>query len=705
MKESSALSTENAEHILDMVKDEICKDKGTSEQRTTSLLLLMQEIMAVYRKAFGEQCPFEIKSYTTRTVRIFRLRFFGDELDPCFDGRAHDLHHLIKYGQDIPRWSYKDGWNEIGIIVPRTSSTMGVLRFCFEHAHGYKTQLYIGFFVQLIGAGFNIAASFFVAQLIVQYTDSAIAQATLTALLIFACIMLEELTICISEWVYNKLSRHILEHIQGELVDNVLNIQTASMNTHGNSVFVRRMTDDAEILSTGLSSFSDMSIQIASYIGTLVAVFAVSWQLFVFESAMLVILYLIQTWRSRAMIKCNSRVKEAYEGYTGILSEVVQGHGDIRALHFADRITQEVNTRMKTSNSAKKELLRKRWQYRLVSSSVLNVCDLAFMLIVVLFLALGMLEPAMAVVLYNYHTRLGNKAVFTVMSYSDFSSELRLAGDRIRSLIVSREFPKEEFGTKHLEKVDGNVEFKDVVFAYQAKGGSLKPGKQVLNGVSFTVKAGQTVALAGHSGCGKSTIFNLLNKQYTPDSGTILLDGDNLKELDRESVRNSMALINQYPYLFNATVRENLAYAKPDVTNEEMVRVCRACCIHDDIMELENGYDTVISEGGRDLSGGQRQRLAIARGLLCDARILMLDESTSALDNTTQQEVLNAVRGIADNRTVMMIAHRLSTIVNTDIIFFVDEGKVIASGTHEQLMQTCDKYRELYQAEQISATY
>ena len=705
MKESSTLATKDVERILGMVKSEINKDKGTTETRATSLLLFVQEIIAVYRKAFGEQCPFEIKSYTSRTVRIFKLRFFGDELDPCFDGRAHDLHHLLKYGQDIPRWSYKNGWNEIGIIVPRTSSTIGVLRFCLDYAHGDKTQLCIGFVVQLIGAGFNIAASFFVARLIVQYTNSAIEQAAFSALLIFACTMLEELTICISEWVYNKLSRHVLKQIQEELVSNVLNIQTASINTHGNSVFVRRMTDDAETLSTGLSNFSDMCIQIASYVGTLVAVFVASRELFVFEAVMLVILYLIQTWRSRAMIKCNSRVKEAYEGYTGILSEVVQGHGDIRALHFEDRISQEVDTRMKASNSSKRTMLFKRWQYRLFSSSVLNVCDLAFMITLVVFLANGMLEPALAVVLYNYHTRLGNKAVFTVMSFSDFSSELRLAGDRIRSLIVSREFPKEEFGNKHLDKVDGNVEFRDVRFAYQAKGGLLKPGKQVLDGVSFLVESGKTVAIAGHSGCGKSTIFNLLNKQYTPDAGTIFLDGQNLNELDKESIRGSMALINQSPYLFNASIRENLAYARPNLTDEEMVRACSACRIHDDIMERENGYDTVISEGGRDLSGGQRQRLAIARGLLCDARILLLDESTSALDNTTQQEVLNAVRGMAGSRTIMMIAHRLSTIVNADAIFFVDKGKVIASGTHEQLMQTCDGYRELYQAEQIEATY
>ena len=706
MKEStSTLTMESIKQISEKVKREVSKDRGITEQRITAVLMLMQELMMTYREAFGEQCEMKTRSAKSRTFRIFEFRFAGDVFDPCLDEQAHNLHHLLKYGQDIPRWSYKDGWNIVTVYVPRMSSTISVLSFCIKYAKDDKARLYFAFVIQLVGTAFNIASSFFIARLIVHYTDSAIEQAALTAVMIFGCIMIEEITICISEWTYNKISRHVLAHIQKDLVDNVLTIQTSSMNTHGNAVFIRRMTDDAETLSTALADNADLLIQIAGYIGTLVAVFAVSWELFVYEACMLGVLYFIQTWRARAMIDCNSRAKVAYEHYTSILSEVIQGHHDIRALHFEDRISEEIDSRVQVSNSRKKETLRQRWRYRLVSSTVLNVGDLAFMLLVVVLLWQNMVEPAMAVVLYNYHTRLGNKAIFTVMHFSDFSCQLRLAGDRIRSLIVSREFPKEYFGDKHLEQVAGKVEFKNVSFAYQAYGDSLKVGKTVLEDVNFTVEAGQTVAFAGHSGCGKSTIFNLLDKQYTPDEGAILIDDVDLAELDKESGRNSIAVINQYPYLFNATIRENLAYVKPEITDEEMIRVCRACCIHDAIMSLDNGYDTMISEGGRDLSGGQRQRIAIARGLLCDARILLMDESTSALDNTTQREVLKAVREMSGSRTVMMIAHRLSTIVNADKIFFVSGGKIIASGSHEHLMETCAEYHELYQAEQVQATY
>jgi len=704
MKETSALTLESIEATRDKVEHELTKDKGISEQRVSTILMLMEELMLVYRSAFGEQCPFQLESRVTRKECTFTMRFAGEELDPTLDVRAHELRHLLKYGQDIPQWSYENGENVVVVNVSRTSSAFGVLEFCYRYADGEKRRLLIGFIVQLFGTGFNIAASFLVARLIVHYTDNAIKQAALAAVMIFVCVMLEELTICISEWLYNKISRHVLKRVQDDLVGNVLNIQSASMNAHGNAVFIRRMTDDAETLSTGLTDYYNLLIQIIGFIGTLVAVFAVSWELFVYESIVLLILYGVQKWRVHAMIKSTSRAKVAYERYSGILSEIIQGHQDIRALHFEDRITKEIDSRVQESNDRKKETLQQRWKYRLTSSSIINVSDLAFMLLVVLLLAQGELEPAMAVVLYNYHTRLGSKVVFTVMGFSDFTCQLRLAGDRIRSLIVSREFPKEYFGDKHLDQVTGKVEFRNVVFSYPVYGSLLRSGKTVLDDVSFTVEAGQTVAFAGGSGCGKSTIFNLLSKQYTPDSGAVLLDGEDVAGLDKDTVRGSMALITQFPYLFNASIRENLAYAKPDMTDEEMIRVCRACCIHDDIMRMENGYDTQISEGGRDLSGGQRQRLAIARGLLCDARILLMDESTSALDNTTQRDVLKAVKGLAGTRTVMMIAHRLSTIVSADAIFFVGGGKILASGTHEELMETCAEYRELYQAEQVATT-
>ena len=185
--------------------------------------------------------------------------------------------------------------------------------------------------------------------------------------------------------------------------------------------------------------------------------------------------------------------------------------------------------------------------------------------------------------------------------------------------------------------------------------------------------------------------------------GRILLDGVDINELTKDSIRNTMTVVNQSPYIFNMSVKENLRLAKIDMTDEEMKQVCELACIDDDIMEMPEGYDTVIGEGGVNLSGGQRQRLAIARSLLKNYRIILFDEATSALDNVTQAKIQKAIDGISKNRTIILIAHRLSTVIGADRILYMQDGSVLAEGSHEELLKKCEPYRLLYQEESGSA--
>ena len=227
--------------------------------------------------------------------------------------------------------------------------------------------------------------------------------------------------------------------------------------------------------------------------------------------------------------------------------------------------------------------------------------------------------------------------------------------------------------------------------------------KKVLKKMSFKIKEGEMVAIVGKSGCGKTTVLNLLSRLYDPQDGRILLDGVDINELTKDSIRNTMTVVNQSPYIFNMSVKENLRLAKIDMTDEEMKQVCELACIDDDIMEMPEGYDTVIGEGGVNLSGGQRQRLAIARSLLKNYRIILFDEATSALDNVTQAKIQKAIDGISKNRTIILIAHRLSTVIGADRILYMQDGSVLAEGSHEELLKKCEPYRLLYQEESGSA--
>ena len=203
--------------------------------------------------------------------------------------------------------------------------------------------------------------------------------------------------------------------------------------------------------------------------------------------------------------------------------------------------------------------------------------------------------------------------------------------------------------------------------------------------------------LTGIRRAGKSTIFSLLAKLYTINDGQILIDNIDINELDEESIRNNITIISQNPYIFNMTIRENLKIVKEGLTEDEMIKACKLAKIHDFIMELPDGYDTLVGEGGLTLSGGQRQRLAIARAFVQKTEIILFDEATSALDNETQKGIQDAINNMKNKYTILIIAHRLSTVINSDRIMIIDDGKVIASGTHEELLKSNKEYKKLYE--------
>ena len=179
----------------------------------------------------------------------------------------------------------------------------------------------------------------------------------------------------------------------------------------------------------------------------------------------------------------------------------------------------------------------------------------------------------------------------------------------------------------------------------------------------------------------------------------VLFDGVDISELDKDTIRGNISVVSQSPYVFNMSIKENLRLIKPDLTDEEMVSLCRDACIHDEILNFPQGYDTIVGEGGTMLSGGQRQRLALARGMLKNNRIILLDEATSALDNVTQAHIQETINRVKHKKTVIIVAHRLSTIKVCDRIFYFSDGRVLAQGSHEQMMETCPEYRELYMSE------
>ncbi|MGH2968466.1 MAG: ABC transporter ATP-binding protein, partial [Solirubrobacteraceae bacterium] len=231
-------------------------------------------------------------------------------------------------------------------------------------------------------------------------------------------------------------------------------------------------------------------------------------------------------------------------------------------------------------------------------------------------------------------------------------------------------------------------ELRDVTFAYEGAAPSLRD-------VSLTVEAGTTVALVGGTGSGKSTLVRLIARLYDPVSGSVLVDGADVRELDLVALRRSIAVVDDDPFLFSATVHENIAYGRQDATREEVVRAAERAQAAGFVAELPDGYDTRVGERGLTLSGGQRQRLAIARALLADPRILVLDDATSSVDATTEQAIKEGLREVMAGRTTFVIAHRLSTIALADDIVVLEAGRVAARGSHAVLLERSPLYAEI----------
>jgi subfamily B ATP-binding cassette protein MsbA len=242
-----------------------------------------------------------------------------------------------------------------------------------------------------------------------------------------------------------------------------------------------------------------------------------------------------------------------------------------------------------------------------------------------------------------------------------------------------------------LSPLQDRIELRDVTFGYGNE------TKSVLRGVSLTVPAGSMVALVGESGGGKSTLTKLIPRFHDPLSGAVLWDGTDMRDADLESLRKQIAIVTQETVLFNDTILNNLAYSRPDATQEEIEAAARVAFAHDFIMETPHGYDTIVGERGIFLSGGQRQRLAIARAILADAPVLVLDEATSALDAESERLVQRALANLVKDRTTIVIAHRLSTVRRANLIVVMERGRIIESGTHTQLLARGGVYQRLYE--------
>ncbi len=483
------------------------------------------------------------------------------------------------------------------------------------------------------------------------------------------------------------LSQDIVKKMRRDLFEKIVNLPIAYLDGHSHGDIMSRMTNDVENISNTVSqSLSSMVSGILTITGTVIIMFYWCPQLALLSCTTVILTIAATKLLSASMRKFYRKRQMLLGDLNGTVEEMVSGYKTVVAYNRQQAVVKEFNT---TSD----ELTKTGIIAEILGGSMgplMNVINnIGFVIIAAFggyFAINGIISIGTISAFIVYAKQFGRPIDELAQIYGQIQTAIAGA-ERVFSVMDVES--EDKSGVHNMDEAKGVITFKDVNFSYL-------PDKQVLHDFNFEVRAGHKVALVGATGSGKTTVVNLLMRFYDIDSGEILINGINIKDIDCNNLRKNTAIVLQDTVLFADTVRNNIRYSKEDATEEEMMQaVARSNC-RGMIRRLPQGYDTVLAASGSNLSQGQRQLLSIARAFLASPKILILDEATSSVDTRTEKHIQDAMLKLMENRTSLIIAHRLSTIQDADCIVVMDEGRIVETGNHEELLRLKGRYYELY---------
>ena len=560
-----------------------------------------------------------------------------------------------------------------------------------KYGKEYKSSLVKIFIFSLFGIVTNICLPLLSAKFIINFTDSKFEQAIYTSLVILAVYAIENIKILLIRKNNQVFRRGTVRSIQMSLGREILALDQETLDANSSGTFIQRLTNDTEKMSRIFTNGMVIIIKFLSAIGSFIAILIIDYHMFLYYFCASLILTTLNYFKHEKVGEKDKEFRKENDKVAGLTGELVRGARDIKMLYAKESFMKNLDEKIVIQNEKNFEMRNIDMNYNLFIGYIKMVLEFVVVLLLVMLVKNNVLTVAIAIALYNYRNTVLTNFMEIVSELLEECKNFNISSDRVFSIINNKQFQKEKFGKEIIENIDGSFEFKDVKFGYNEN--------LVLKGLDLKIDSGQTYGIVGKSGSGKTTIFNLVNKLYNINSGNILIDGKDIKDLSEKSIRGNITIISQNPYIFNMSIKDNLKLVKDDVTEEEIVNACKLACLDDYICTLPGKYDTVVGEGGVNLSGGQRQRLAIARALVQNTKIILFDEATSALDNETQSKIQKAIDNLKGNYTIIIIAHRLSTIVNCDKIFILEDGKISDSGTHKILIKTNEYYKKLCETE------
>ena len=470
-----------------------------------------------------------------------------------------------------------------------------------------------------------------------------------------------------------------------------LNLPAGAYEKYSSGEVINRITSDADSLSFAFGRLLNMVSGIIGSTIILVYVFINSWIIGLEILFVLIILFFVMRYYNPRLKNIHKERKAEQDRFVSLTNESIRGIREIKTLGIKNNLISNMRGIIKDiyGKSAKEIDIQKR--FNIITrflKSILEVGVFATCVILMYYEKTNLtFFIAMTYYIYRYTWLFENLNDLTVTYQKTVVSI-----GRVNDILENRLYQDDQFGDKELANPTGIIEFKNVTFNY--------PDEDVtLNDFNLKVEPNKKIAIVGKSGSGKSTLFNILTRIFDINSGEILIDGINIKDLTEDSLRNNISIIRQEPFIFHRTIKENFMLLDENIKEEDIKKYVKMAYLEEYIESLPDKYDTLLGEGGVNLSGGQKQRLSIARTLAKNSKILLFDEATSALDNKSQEFVKKSIDDLVKDHTVVIIAHRLSTIIDADIIHVVDKGKVVASGTHKELLKNNDIYKSLYEIE------
>ncbi len=484
-----------------------------------------------------------------------------------------------------------------------------------------------------------------------------------------------------------KLSQRIVNKMRNDLFEKIVELPIKYIDNHSHGDIMSRMTNDVENISNTISqSLSSLVSGVLTIIGTVIIMLWYCWQLALLSCFTVILTILATKYLSGAMRKFYTKRQVILGNLNGIVEEMVTGYKTVVAYNHQNEIK-------KTFNKTSDELTKTGIIAEILGGSmgpIMNVINnIGFVIIAAFggFFAINnMISIGVISAFIVYAKQFGRPIDEIAQIYGQIQTAVASA-ERVFDIMDVKS--EDKSGSNNMESLQGVISFEHVNFSYVE-------GKRVLFDFNLEVPQGHKVALVGATGSGKTTVVNLLMRFYDIDSGSIKIDGVDIKDIDCENLRKNTAIVLQDTVLFSDTIKNNLKYSNENATDEEIVKSAKISNCHNMIMQMKDGYDTVLSEGGQNISQGQRQLLSIGRAFLAHPKILILDEATSSVDTRTEKHIQDAMTNLMKNRTSLIIAHRLSTIQDADLIVVLDNGKIIEKGNHTQLLSKKGRYYDLY---------